>query len=479
MPTRELMTWVPEQRRWTKRYAGRRYYVSARQLGCRETKEESLQAANQWWRDKQPELDYALRVKTRAPLPMEDIAAASLGARPELFADLRQLLLEAARREQQPHAANDSEEIEIPLEDDKSKPLFDPGPQRTTEILPDNEDAETIRRREVMGLLERLLFGQDAKLPPAVAEQLTPARAAQLERGVKEIRGEGGAEPERSVQAQLEKWLLKQRTLVQTKAMKPDRYDNVRICLGHFAAFVGESADVSTINAERLDDFHNFALTKIREGDAGEKGGWSVSYAKEIFSNSRRFIRWLWKTGAIEMPRNLTERFRFPESTETIETWTIAEVRDAIDKAHGKMRLALLLMANCGMTQRDASDLRDSEVNWRDGIITRKRSKTRNRKQTPTVSYKLWPETFALLKEHRSGKENVLLTKSGRPYVRRALVDGKVTRADDLQSMFTRLAQKLGWKKPMKLLRKTGASLIESHPVYGRLTSLFLGHAPR
>lgn len=30
----------------------------------------------------------------------------------------------------------------------------------------------------------------------------------------------------------------------------------------------------------------------------------------------------------------------------------------------------------------------------------------------------------------------------------------------------------------MKLLRKTAASMLESHEVYGRFVGLFLGHAP-
>jgi hypothetical protein len=87
MPVPELMTWVPDQRRWTKRYRGRRFYVSARQLGCPETKEGSIQAANEWWRNKQTELDYAYRAAQRIPRPMEDIAAANLDA--ALFSDLR------------------------------------------------------------------------------------------------------------------------------------------------------------------------------------------------------------------------------------------------------------------------------------------------------------------------------------------------------------------------------------------------------
>jgi hypothetical protein len=40
------------------------------------------------------------------------------------------------------------------------------------------------------------------------------------------------------------------------------------------------------------------------------------------------------------------------------------------------------------------------------------------------------------------------------------------------------LQAKLSFRKPMKGLRKTAATLLESHETYGRLTGLFLGHAP-
>lgn len=87
MPSPELMTWIPERRQWTKRYMGRRYYVSCRQLAIKpETKKASLQAANQWWRDKQAELDLAeklsRRQSARTPQPMEDLLASLLGSGP-------------------------------------------------------------------------------------------------------------------------------------------------------------------------------------------------------------------------------------------------------------------------------------------------------------------------------------------------------------------------------------------------------------
>ena len=59
-------------------------------------------------------------------------------------------------------------------------------------------------------------------------------------------------------------------------------------------------------------------------------------------------------------------------------------------------------MLNCGMYQNDIAELHRDEVNWTKGTLTRARSKTRER-HGPVVTYKLWPETFALLKKHRAG----------------------------------------------------------------------------
>ena len=95
------------------------------------------------------------------------------------------------------------------------------------------------------------------------------------------------------------------------------------------------------------------------------------------------------------------------------------------------------------------------------------------------VCYKLWPQTFELLKKYRSGTERVLLTESGKAYVRKELVSGKLVKADNIASNYTHLKKRLKFRKPLKLLRKTAATLLESHPNYGRFTSFFLGHAPQ
>ena len=69
MPRLVLMTWVRSQKRWTKMYRGVRYYVSPKQLGTPETRAGSMDAANEWWRRKQEEIDQAAPfVQARADL---------------------------------------------------------------------------------------------------------------------------------------------------------------------------------------------------------------------------------------------------------------------------------------------------------------------------------------------------------------------------------------------------------------------------
>ena len=43
------------------------------------------------------------------------------------------------------------------------------------------------------------------------------------------------------------------------------------------------------------------------------------------------------------------------------------EVKKILAKAHGVLRLHILLFLNCGMTQQDISDLHPSEVDWDGG----------------------------------------------------------------------------------------------------------------
>jgi integrase len=187
------------------------------------------------------------------------------------------------------------------------------------------------------------------------------------------------------------------------------------------------------------------------------------------------------------VPGNLrSRRFRFNHSAPAkIETFTPEEVRTMLRTCIGfsdRTRLYLLLMLNCGMYQNDIAELLKSEVNWSKGALTRARSKTRER-HGPVVIYKLWPETFALLKAHKAKEgELALTTDEGNPLVRYWLEKGVMRRYDIIQSAWSRLAAKMGVKKirlGMKHLRKTSASLLGEHPQFKYYATHFLADSPR
>ena len=98
--------------------------------------------------------------------------------------------------------------------------------------------------------------------------------------------------------------------------------------------------------------------------------------------------------------------------------FTNEEIEALLGKAKGQTGLHLLLMLNCGFTQKDISDLHPDEVRLDEGRIVRRRSKGRRYATVPIVSYKLWPVSLRLLGEHRSSDpKRFLVTKSGRPWV--------------------------------------------------------------
>jgi integrase len=261
------------------------------------------------------------------------------------------------------------------------------------------------------------------------------------------------------------------------------------MALTHFTRWLGESADVANIDAGKLQGFYEHCLEKVAARRQDKKAGWSLAFTKEVFAVARAWLHWLAEQGTINPPRNLATRFRFGSAAQKIPTWTVDEIQHVIREAPGKLKLALLLMANCGMTQVDVSDLAEEEVDWKQRTITRRRSKTKHAENVPVVTYRLWPLTWQLLKQYRSGQERVLLTESGKPYVRNEMVKGRLIKADGFTSNYAHLKRRLKFRKPLKQLRKTSASLLENHTIklpsgervnpFVGCTTLFLGHSPR
>jgi integrase len=464
------MCWVPKSRLWRKVYRGKVYTISCRQLRQQgyefldDTSAGSYLAANSWWNKKEHELWEEEKKGQRQPTALEQLALAYNNVPPEQW-------LEALRKNDETHNPPESEPRYVLPE------LLASPNDELKRLLTDNLQAALMKF-----LNQTFLKGEP--LPEHLAQLLPRARFQQLTDSVKGIRGQAAVEPDRTLKAHAEAWLARQQRLAEAGQMTPARAANNRTCLQHFLGFLGPESDVDGIDAGRWDSFYLWLLSPDRCN--AERGTtWSVAYRKDVLWVARAFVRWLWEKELIERPRNLDQKLKVGPAAKMVRTWTREDFGTAVREAPGKLKLAILMMANCGMTQRDLADLRKDEVNWTEGRVTRKRSKTKGHANVPTVNYPLWPVTFELLRKFcdQGPGELVLLTAAGRAFIRHSFrEDGGLSRTDGFVSHFKHLRRRLQKKGvrlgPLKELRKLGATLLGGHATYNRFRDYFLGHSP-
>jgi integrase len=273
-------------------------------------------------------------------------------------------------------------------------------------------------------------------------------------------------------------YLTEKRALAAAGSLSKGRVYAINLHLQRFQDWFGKTRAAAEIDAQTLAAYRIDLLKNITT----EK--WSHTTANHHLATVRSLTRWLWQVEAIPtLPRNLdgaSASLRIGRSMKGVVVFTTEEIKTLIENASDRTKLYVLLMLNCGMTQKDIADLKRPEVDWVAGRITRKRSKTGNFRSVPTVSYRLWPETFRLLKQEQNGDaDTVLLNENGGRLWLEQLGDGeKYRKNDNVKNAFHRLCRKTGIQKPLKSLKKTSATLIRGSARFAGLEGLFLGHAP-
>lgn len=429
-----LMCWDRRHRRWWKYKSGhKRFVVSCRQLAgwsgepVPETKEGSYLVANRWWQAKLAEIE-----AQQPPHPYARILAQ----------------LERRRDWARRHGTNGE-----------------------TDTLA--EEIETLKSTQRGDLGHGDSIVRDMFLGSATTQDIWQDR---LERDRPEP-----VSDDRTLAGQLRRWYEGLDIKVQAGDMTPSRLDNIKAALAHFESHVGKETLAERIDGDTIEGYYKHLLGQVGRRRKNSEEGISAEYAKTIFGMARQFVRWLWSREVITLPRNIDSRgFRFKASPKAIVTFTDEEVVKLVEGATGQLKLHILLMLNCGYKSTDIAELKRHQVDWKEGRIIRRRSKTEDQVDVPIVNYKLWPQTFELLMKHDSGQATVLLTRSGGLWAwEERGDDGKTHSSDNIASNFNRLRDKLGVGKSLDKLRKTSATKIESHREYGRYKIHFLGHSPR
>jgi integrase len=280
-----------------------------------------------------------------------------------------------------------------------------------------------------------------------------------------------------TVESCVASFLESKRAQVEGHELTAGRYDVLRVHLHHFSGWIGPTLAISCITGKAIAEYHRELLNGMSDRR------WSADYARTRMSVVKSFIRWLWRIEAIEQPPRILDSKMLNIGTKatTPEVFTVAEVTALLTAATDRTRLYLLLMLNTGMLQKDISDLRPADVDWRKGTITRRRTKTTKYENVPTVTYRLWKETHRLLRQERATDgEFVLTNEGGGPLkVERLDENGKLRKIDNVKSAFHRLSLVTKIKKPLKLFRKTSATLLRGNKQFSGIEHVFLGHAPR
>jgi integrase len=457
---REL-TWEKGRNRWRKKYRGRVYVFP---FGKSKSDEHGYQAALEAWHEKKAELDaqgkphqadYQLAVRLRQEvvnwLLLEQPQASQYDASIDA-------LREDNRREQGwggPPATFlnwEHEHDRLVRELDKLNRDFqrkNPPPLNQPNTLPIDPIAYKTNR-------EKMLWGERIESPHSFQ------------------RWTGTADPDRTIGANLDKFLAMKKGKAEAGQESPGWFNVLSQRLEYFRTFAG-GTPVDQLN-RTLAGFHGHLLQRVARKEI------RPAFACGILTSVKTFVRWLDQQEVIDrLPRNL-HSLRITAPPQEVQVFAVEEIETLLANSLPRTRLFFMLMINCGFTQQDVSDLRHDEVDWVSGRIVRKRSKTRTEGNVPVVNYPLWGETFALLKASRSvDPVRVLVTEAGTPLRQRAFrADGKTQNNDMIDSAYTRVCRKLkiDHPKPLKLLRKTGASTLETHPDFGRYAQRYLGHAP-
>ena len=450
-----LMSWEEQNERWVKRcptkfleVSGCKYFkVSCRQLKAPPTKIGSYKQANNWWRATLLELHEKLNQQTENKYAEELEIAETLEQMAHWLRE-RNDFQEADRKVKIAQRVRRAIRLDQP-------PLFS--------------------EREVWALSE-WDTGEDDE---ADAEWYARA-TADTEVWVDRIRSMSD-EPTPSHQT-VGYW-VNDFLVTITPATNPSSLHNIRRQVNVFRDWIGESISVSEINETTVKEYNRSLHRK----------DYSPATRRDCFSSFRRFIHYLCDHHLIELPRNLNSKefsFRVAYVPKVATKTDILQALGSISQRRD-LKLYALLALNCGMNNADIGLLYNTRfqwqeavrqltnnqldcghVDWNEGRIVRRRVKTKAKANMPTVCYKLWDETFSLLKSFRSSDERYCLVTEGGATLyfygeKRKDLIGQLWRRNVTNGV------------TFKQLRSGGATLLGSHPEFGRYANHYLADSPR
>ena len=454
MPTPDLMTWKPKEKRWSKRIpagfpeAGKQVRAGKRKLQklypdlyVNNTKTGSRAAANQFWQDF---------------IDGQDINAAMYDS----AIKKRQIILEAERIRREEFEQRHKFELDV-------LPSMHAPDDR---LGMQHEEKQTLQKQ--IKLLESqkssgLPYGEtETEIPDLpTLPILLPEQQESIKQESKQTLS--------ILIAEKIKRLEKRNKLKPTndKYLSVGGLKNQKRFLNSIISCFGD-IDIDRINEKEVKKYHTF-IDDMNLAESSKLDYWV--YFKE-------FIQGCCDDGIKQkIPLNLHKKtYNFSPDKSTPKPATIEDARYVLTICQEQNKplseLAVLLHLNCGMYNKDIALLKKSDVDLKNKTLTYKRSKAEKHEQIERVTYPLWKRTAELLRQLESDGDGYwLLNKNGKNHMLGE--DGK--RKNGIGKEFSKFkkAHLPQFEKALKDFRKTGCTELENQKQPKSITRQFLQHS--
>ncbi len=457
MPRKYLMSWEGDPAfRWKKEFRKKVYRVTCRELGFFEkswTKDETYQAANEWWEKKQADL-----VQSGRWHPHQD-ALETLKSRADIAAQLG-LHDEAERLLEKIKAVERQPADEVPSLDDS-----------------------TAQRIENLKLFD---IQVPADLDPTAAEIIFGEERIWADRKARLAKVPSSS----TAQHHADQFLEFHRNQARSKEKSTGRFGVLRNGIQNFLRWFGPSRALKEICEADVSGYYGHLMQRLAKGGDGNSGNtlWDhFQVFKQFIDHAAE------ESPEIPLPKNLrSKKFQIPKTRREPNPFTKEEFELIVSNSNERLQAHLMLMLNCGMYQGDVAELEADEVDLSAGRIVRVRSKkqkilAKKSKSSPIkLNWLLWDKTLELLKKAGNQTGLVFLNEDGLPLVRGVIGDdGNEDRQDNIRSAYCRVIDKLkkakklseAWNKTLKQLRKTGANVLEKSKDHAEFYEMFLDNS--
>jgi integrase len=256
--------------------------------------------------------------------------------------------------------------------------------------------------------------------------------------------------------------------LLRTKTKSPKTYQEIAQMMAVVKEWFGKESVASIDESKMADAYRRIAESQVAGNTKVKRWGFF-----------KRFVKYLASLRLVARPANLDDgEFEFRREHKAVRKYPLEAVRAVLGKLPPKLRCWAILGLNCGMTNHDLGQLRKSMVVG--GYLTRKREKTKNRLNAPTVTYKLWPETIRLMEQFRSAHADYWFTnEAGNPLTENKLVNGEPVLTDGVGYAWKLWAKRTGEQGiSIAKFRNAAAQVLSEHEIYSGYGEFFLADVP-